>query len=165
MRGKQAQKRTIAPDPKFNNLQIAKLINRIMERGKKTLAMKIVYSAFDIINDKIKNKELELQATHKNALDVFDQALKNISPVIEVKGRRVGGANYQVPIPVRGERRSFLASKWLLEASRARKGKTMSERLALELIDIYNNTGSAIKVKQNIEKMAEANRAFAHFAK
>lgn len=165
MRGKQAPKRKIEPDPKYKNLLISKLINRIMEDGKKITARKIVYSALDIIEDKVKKNQVELQSGHKTALDVFDQAIKNISPVVEVKGRRIGGANYQVPMPVRGERRYYLAFSWMLDAARARKGKPMAEKLAFELLDIYQNTGSAIRVKQNVEKMAEANRAFAHFAR
>lgn len=165
MRGKQAPKRTIEPDPKYNNLLVAKLVNRIMQGGKKITARKIVYTAFDIIDEKIKKNQIELQSGHKSAIDIFDQAVKNITPVVEVKGRRIGGANYQVPMPVRGDRRYYLAYKWILDAARARKGRPMAERLAFELIDIYNNTGSAIKVKQNVEKMAEANRAFAHFAR
>jgi small subunit ribosomal protein S7 len=165
MRGKQAPKRKIAPDPKYNNLLIAKLINRVMLGGKKVVARKIVYGALDIIEEKIKKNGIELQNGHKTPLDVFEQAIRNITPVVEVKGRRVGGANYQVPIPVRGDRRFYLAYKWVLDAARARKGRPMAEKLAYELIDIYNNTGSAIKVKQNVERMAEANRAFAHFAR
>jgi small subunit ribosomal protein S7 len=133
--------------------------------GKKVVARKIVYGALDIIEEKIKKNGIELQNGHKTPLDVFEQAIRNITPVVEVKGRRVGGANYQVPIPVRGDRRFFLAYKWVLVAARARKGRPMAEKLAYELIDIYNNTGSAIKVKQNVERMAEANRAFAHFAR
>lgn len=165
MRGKQAPKRKITPDPKYNNLSIAKLINRVMQGGKKVLARKIVYTALDVIDEKIKKNQLELQGGHKTALDVYEQALRNITPVVEVKGRRVGGANYQVPVPVRGDRRHYLAFKWVLDAAKARKGRPMAEKLAYELMDIYNNTGSAIKVKQNVERMAEANRAFAHFAR
>lgn len=165
MRGKQSPKRIIEPDPKYNNILIAKFTNRIMQRGKKFVARQIIYSAFDIIDGKIKKQQIELQQGHKTAFDIFDQALKNITPAVEVKGRRVGGANYQVPIPVRGERKVFLAIKWVLDAAHERTGKPMAEKLALELIDIYNNTGAAIRVKQNVEKMAEANRAFAHFAR
>ncbi len=165
MRGKQAPKRTIEPDPKYNNLLIAKLINRVMKRGKKFVARKIVYGALDFIQEKIDSKELELRKGHKNSLDVFLEAVEIISPVIEVKGRRIGGANYQVPVPVRGNRRIFLAFKWILDAAKQRKGLPMYKKLGLELIDVYNNTGNAIKTKQNVEKMAEANRAFAHFAR
>ena len=165
MRGKQAPKRTIEPDPKYNNLLIAKLINRIMKKGKKFIARKVVYDALDYIQGKIKSKELELKKGHKDSLDVFLSAIEIISPSIEVKGKRIGGANYQVPVPVRGNRKTFLAFKWILESAQQRKGMPMYKKLALELIDVYNNTGTAIKTKQNVEKMAEANRAFAHFAR
>lgn len=165
MRGKQASKRKIEPDSVYKNLVIAKLINRVMKNGKKNVARDIVYGALDLIEEKIKSNGFELQSGHKTAVDVFEQSMKNISPVVEVKGRRVGGGNYQVPVPVRGERKNFLAIFWLLDAARARKGKPMYERLAFEILDIYANTGAAIRTKQNIEKMAEANRAFAHFAR
>lgn len=165
MRGKQATKRKIDPDPKYNNLLVAKLINRVMEKGKKFQARKIVYQALEIIDQKIKNNEIENLGDIKNSVELFDQAIKNIAPVVEVKGRRIGGANYQIPIQVRGDRRYFLAFSWLLTSAKSRKGKPISEKLALEIIEAFNNTGESIRVKDNIQRMAEANRAFAHFAR
>jgi small subunit ribosomal protein S7 len=153
MRGKQAPKRIIAPDVKFNREDVAKFINYIMEDGKKTIAEKIVYGCFDIISEK----------TKQDPLAVFTQALKNVSPTVEIRGKRVGGANYQVPIAVRNERSFTLGCRWLIGAAQAKKGKKMTERLAEELIAAYNNEGATIKKKQDTYKMAEANRAFAHF--
>ncbi|HLD28035.1 MAG TPA: 30S ribosomal protein S7 [Patescibacteria group bacterium] len=155
MRGKQAPKRTIKPDVKFNREDVAKFINRIMKRGKKSIAQQIVYDAFNIILDK----------TKLDALEVFDNAIKNVSPNVEIKGKRVGGANYQVPMAVRSERSFTLACRWILVAARARKGKGLAEQLAQELIDAHNNEGTAIKKKQDTYRMAEANRAFAHFGR
>ena len=156
MRGKkQAPKRKIKPDVKYNSLSIAKFINYIMRRGKKSTAQKVVYGCFDIIEEKTKKKPVE----------VFEQAIKNVEPTLEVIGRRIGGANYQIPIPVREGRRFTLAMRWIIEAARAKKGKIMAERLALEIIEASNNEGSAMKKKTDIHKMAEANRAFAHFAR
>jgi len=155
MRGKPATKRKIAPDIKFNRTDISKFINYIMERGKKSAAREIVYEALDIISQKTKN----------DPLDVFENAIRNVSPTVEIKGKRVGGANYQVPMPVRSERSYTLGCRWLLIAARAKKGKKMAEKLAEELIAAYNNEGAAIKKKQDTYKMAEANRAFAHFAR
>ena len=154
MRGKQAPKRKILPDPEYNSTVIAKFINYIMEDGKKSTAQQIVYNAFDIIEKK----------TKKPAIETFDKAIKNISPVLEVKARRIGGANYQVPIEVRGERRFNLASRWLITAAQSRKGKPMCEKLAMELMDAAQEQGDAMKKRQDVHKMAEANRAFAHFA-
>lgn len=154
MRGKRATKRVIKPDPKYNSVQIAKFINKIMERGKKSVAQKIVYDAFEIINKK----------TGKEVLETFSQAIKNISPTMEVKGRRIGGANYQVPIVVSAERKLALAYRWLIEAAQKKKGKKMSEKLADELIAAAKNEGDAVKKRQDVHKMAEANKAFAHFA-
>ncbi len=155
MRGKQAPKRNILPDPKFNNLVVAKFINYIMRGGKKSIAQKILYSAFDLLKEK----------TKKDPLDVFDAAVKNVSPAMETKSRRVGGANYQVPIPVRGERRLSLAFRWILGAARGRKGQPMAIKLAEELMNAADNQGDAVKKKQDVHRMAEANRAFAHFAR
>ncbi len=152
---KKIKKHIIQPDPVYDNITVARFINRIMERGKKNAARKIVYSAFDIIKEK----------TKKDVLEVFDLALRNAGPVLEVKSKRVGGATYQVPREVKGERRMTLAIRWLIQASRAKKGKPMKEKLAQELIDASNNTGSAVKKKENTHRMAEANRAFAHFAR
>ncbi|MFH0818919.1 MAG: 30S ribosomal protein S7 [Patescibacteria group bacterium] len=154
MRGKQAPKREIAPDPKFNNTTLAKFINYIMQRGKKSVARDIVYDSFDIIEEKTKQK----------GLDIFNLAIKNVSPQVEVKARRIGGANYQVPIEVKGNRKFNLASRWLLEAAKKRKGMRMCEKLALELIDASNEQGDAVKKREDVHRMAESNRAFAHFA-
>lgn len=155
MRGKQATKRELAPDAKFGNVLVTKLINYVMYDGKKTVAQRVVYNAFDIIS----------KETKQDPMVIFETALKNVIPAVEVKSRRVGGANYQVPIPVRGDRRYALAYRWLLEAARAKKGKPMAERLAAELIGAANNEGEAIKKRQDVQRMAEANRAFAHFAR
>ncbi len=155
MRGKRAPKRKIKPDIKYNNVNVAKFINYIMKKGKKSVAEKILYSSFEIIQEK----------TKKDPLEIFEQAIKNVTPILEVKGRRVGGANYQVPVPVKGTRKFQLASRWILEAARSRKGIPMREKLALELIDAYNNEGNAIKKKQDVQRMAEANKAFSHFAR
>lgn len=154
MRGKQAPKRKILPDSKYNNTTIAKFINYVMQGGKKSTAQEIIYGAFDIVENKTKQK----------GLDVFNKAVKNITPQLEVKARRIGGANYQVPIEVKGDRRFALASRWLIEAAKKRKGMPMKKKLALEIIDASNEQGDAIKKKQDVHKMAESNRAFAHFA-
>ncbi|MFZ5596984.1 MAG: 30S ribosomal protein S7 [Bacillota bacterium] len=143
----------VEPDPVYGNKVLSKLINQIMLDGKKGTAEKIVYGAFDIIKEK----------TGKNPLEVFDQAMKNIMPVLEVKARRVGGANYQVPVEVRQERRQTLGIRWLTNYSRSRAGKTMEEKLASEIMDAANNTGATIKKKEDTHKMAEANKAFAHY--
>lgn len=154
MRGKQAPKRKIAPDPRYNSTSLAKFINYIMQGGKKTIAQGIVYDSFDIIKEK----------TKKEPLDIFDLAIKNVSPTLEVKGRRIGGANYQVPIEVRGERRFNLASRWIIDIARGKKGKKMAVRLAEELILASQKEGDAIKKREEVHRMAEANKAFAHFA-
>lgn len=153
MRGKKAPKRKIAADKKFANITIAKLINYIMKDGKKSVAESIVYDAIDIVSEK----------TKQDGLLMFTQAMKNIQPSVEVRGRRVGGANYQVPVVVSQERKNMLTFRWLIDASRAKKGKRMAEKLADEIILANNNEGDAIKKKMNIHKMAEANKAFAHF--
>lgn len=154
MRGSKNLKRKIAPDPVYNSTVIAKFINYIMQRGKKDVAQKIVYDSFGIIEKKTKQK----------GFDVFDKAIKNCSPQVEVKARRIGGANYQVPIEVRGERRFNLACRWIIEAAHKRKGMPMKEKLAQELTDASNSLGEAFKKKEEVHRMAEANRAFAHFA-
>ena len=155
MRGKQAPKREITPDSRYNDVEVAKFINYIMQRGKKTIAQKIVYDCFDIIKEK----------TKQDPRHVFNRAMKQISPVVEVRGKRVGGANYQVPFQVRTERRFTLASRWVLAAAKAKKGKKMAEKLAEELIDASQGEGTAMKKKQDVHRMAEANKAFAHFAR
>lgn len=154
MRGKAAPKRSILPDPRYKSTSMAKFINYIMERGKKSVAQKIVYTAFDIIKEK----------TGKEPMDVFDAAMKNITPSVEVRARRIGGANYQVPVEVSPDRRFTLASRWLINAARARKGRPMAEKLASEIMDAMNEQGDAYKKRMDVQRMAEANRAFAHFA-
>jgi len=154
MRGKKRKKQEILPDSVYNSAMVAKFINRIMRRGKKSVARKIVYGAFDIIKEK----------TKKDSLEVFEKAIQNASPLLEVKSKRVGGATYQVPVEVRGERKLALASNWIIRAADAKKGKPMKEKLAEELILASQNEGSAIKKKEDTHRMAEANRAFAHFA-
>src|SRR3989344_7514826 len=144
----------IEPDYKYSSLVVAKLINRVMQRGKKSVAEKIVYGALE-------RAEKELK---KPALEVLDAALNNAGPQLELRSRRVGGANYQVPHEVRGERKVALAMRWILDAARGQKGKPMQEKLAAEIINAYNNTGAAIKKKQDTHRMADANKAFAHFA-
>ncbi len=146
-------KREVLPDPIYNSVLVTKLINSIMLDGKKGVAQKVVYGAFDIINQK----------TGKDALEVFTQALENIMPSLEVKARRVGGATYQVPIEVRPARRQTLGLRWLTSYSRKRSERTMRERLAGEILDASNNTGSAVKKREDTHKMAESNKAFSHF--
>ena len=146
-------KRDVLPDPVYGSVVVAKLINSIMLDGKKGTAQAIVYNAF---------KEIE-EVTGENALEVFEKAMNNIMPVVEVKARRVGGANYQVPVEVRAERRQTLGLRWLTKYTRARGEKTMADRLAKELMDAANNTGASVKKKEDVHKMAEANKAFAHY--
>ena len=144
----------IPPDPVYNNVIVAKFINQVMRKGKKTIARKIVYKSLDIIKEK----------TKKDPLEIFEQALANAAPVLEVKPKRIGGATYQVPREVKRERRLTLAMRWIIQAAKTSKGKAMKEKLAKELIEAANNTGWAVKKKENAHRMAEANRAFAHFA-
>ena len=146
-------KREVLPDPVYGSVVVAKLINSIMLDGKKGTAQAIVYNAF---------KEIE-EVTGENALEVFEKAMNNIMPVVEVKARRVGGANYQVPVEVRADRRQTLGLRWLTKYTRARGEKTMADRLAKELMDAANNTGASVKKKEDTHKMAEANKAFAHY--
>lgn len=145
----------VTPDYKFNSVKIAKFINYIMERGKKTVAQSIVYDAFNIIEEKMK----------ADPKTVFDQAIKNVSPILEVKGRRIGGANYQVPMEVQEPRKTTLGMKWVIDAARSKKGKPMAKRLADELMEAFNKLGAAIKKREDVHRMAEANKAFAHFAR
>jgi len=153
MRKKRANKSLLKPDPKFNDMMVGKFINTIMYDGKKSKAREVLYKAFEIIEEK----------TKKPGLDIFKKALNNTQPVIEVRSRRVGGATYQVPTEVRSERRAALAMRWLKIYSRQRNEKSMSGKLASELIAASNNEGSAVKKKEDVHKMAEANKAFAHF--
>jgi small subunit ribosomal protein S7 len=147
------QKREITPDVRYNSVQVASFINRVMRRGKKSVATTLVYDAMGLIEER----------TKKNPMEVFEQALRNVSPVMEVKPRRVGGATYQVPMEVAPDRRFALATRWILTAARSRSGKSFSEKLAGELMDAANNTGSAIRRREETHKMAEANRAFSHY--
>ncbi len=153
-RKKKSKRITIEPDLLYDSVTVAKFINQIMRRGKKTIARKIVYGAFDIVKDK----------TKKEPLEIFEEAIKNVTPVVEVRSRRVGGASYQVPVEVRPERKLSLAIRWLINAAKSKKGKPMQEKLAQELIDASQNTGAAVKKKEDTHRMAEANRAFAHYA-
>ncbi len=153
MRRKRKFTREILPDPKHQNVLVAKFINHLMTGGKKSTAQAVIYDCFDIIAKQ-----------QKDPLQVFDEAIKNVSPFLEVKSRRIGGANYQVPREVRGDRKITLAVRWLINAARARKGMPMSKRLAEEFLAAAKNEGAAIKKKQDMHRMAEANKAFAHFS-
>jgi small subunit ribosomal protein S7 len=146
-------KREIAPDIKYNSVLVSRFINKLMKHGKKSTAQRIFYDALDIIE----------QRSRRPGLEVFEQAVRNVTPLLEVKPRRVGGATYQVPVEVRPERKVSLAIRWLVQSSQKRHGKSMSEKLAGELMDAANNTGATIKKREDTHKMAEANRAFAHY--
>lgn len=146
-------KRDVLPDPIYNSKLVTRLINKLMIDGKKGKAQSILYNSFDIIRER----------TGKDPMEVFEQALKNVMPVLEVKARRVGGSNYQVPVEVRPDRRTTLGLRWLVNYSRLRHEKTMEERLANEIIDAANNTGASVKKREDTHKMAEANKAFAHY--
>ena len=149
------KKHKISPDGTYNDVVVSQFINKVMKSGKKTIAQKIVYGAFSIIKEK----------TKKEPIEIFRLAIENASPLLEVKPKRIGGATYQVPMEVRGERKLALAIRWILDAARSKKGKAMAEKLSQELIDASNNQGSAIKKKADTHRMAEANKAFAHFAR
>ena len=153
-RRKIAERRTIEPDPRFNSVLVSKFTNGIMERGKRSVAQKIFYGAMDII---------EQQVTDAEAIAVFDKAMEMVRPKVEVKSRRVGGATYQVPVEVRPERRNALAIRWIISFAKSRPGKTMSEKLAAELMDAYHERGGSVKKRDDTHRMAEANKAFAHF--
>ena len=155
MRGKRAPKREITPDPKYGRADLAKFINYLMQDGKKTTARKVLYGAFEVIEQK----------TKKSPLETFDRAMRNVGPSLEVRGKRIGGANYQIPYPVRTERRFTLASRWIIDAASKKKGKPMSVKLAEELMAAAEEQGDAYKKKVDTHRMAEANRAFAHFAR
>jgi len=148
--------RDIQPDRLYNSVMVQRLINRVMLNGKKQVAERLVYNGLQKAADKVKVQ---------NPVDVFDQALRNIQPHMETRSRRVGGANYQIPFEVKGQRQSHLTMMWFVAAARGRKGMSMEDRLALEFVDAYNNTGIAVKKKEDTHKMADANRAFAHFAR
>ena len=166
------KKHLVDADHKYNSIRIAKFINYVMTRGKKTVATKVVYGAFDIIE-----REMSLPTGQAGAKGgtasgekadpktVFEQAIRNVCPILEVKGRRIGGANYQVPMEVQEPRKTALGMKWVIDAARAKKGKPMAEKLATELMEAYNKQGAAIKKREDVHRMAEANKAFAHFAR
>lgn len=153
-RRKIAERRAIEPDPRFNSVLVSKFTNGIMERGKRSVAQKIFYGAMDII---------EQQVTDAEAIAVFDKAMEMVRPKVEVKSRRVGGATYQVPVEVRPERRNALAIRWIISFAKSRPGKTMSEKLAAELMDAYHERGGSVKKRDDTHRMAEANKAFAHY--
>ena len=146
-------RRVVAPDAKYQNRTVAKFINRVMQRGKKSLAERIVYDAMEIIENQ----------TRRNPVEVFEQAIRNATPVLEVKPRRVGGATYQVPVEIKGDRRTALAMRWLIGAARARGGRSMAEKLAGELTDAAHGTCATIKRREDTHRMAEANKAFSHY--
>ena len=155
MRGKQAPKRKIEGDIKYNDVSIAKFINYIMISGKKSVAQAVVYDAFDIIK----------RDTKQDPRHVFNKAIKKVSPLLEIRGRRIGGANYQIPYQVRGDRRFTLSCRWLIEAAKNKKGKTMAAKLAEEITAASQGEGEAMRKRENVHKMAESNKAFAHFAR
>jgi small subunit ribosomal protein S7 len=148
--------RSVEPDRLYQSTTVSKLINRVMLDGKKQLAERLVYNGMQKAADKVKVQ---------NPLEVFEQAMGNVKPHLETRSRRVGGANYQIPFEVKGQRQQHLTTMWFVESARARRGMSMEDRIALELVDAYNNTGSAVKKKEDSHRMAEANRAFAHFAR
>jgi small subunit ribosomal protein S7 len=152
-RRKKIKKKIVEPDLVYNNDNVSKLINYVMRKGKKTIARKIIYGAFDILKEK----------TKKDPIEVFNSAIRNTSPVLEVRPKRVGGATYQIPMEVRGDRKLALSLRWMIKAAKQKKGKPMKERLADELLNAANNTGWAVKKREDTHRMAEANRAFAHF--
>lgn len=152
-RRNRAPKRYIEPDAKYNSELVARFINKLMLDGKKTVAASVFYDALDVVEERMK----------KPGIDVFEQAIKNATPLVEVRPRRVGGATYQIPLEVRPERRRSLAVRWLVTSARARSGKSMSEKLAAELLDAANNQGATVKRREDTHRMADANRAFAHY--
>ena len=154
MRRRRAEKRQAKPDPKYNNKLIGKFVNMLMERGKKSIAESIVYGALDILKEQVKDKD---------PVDVFFQAIDNARPLMEVKSRRIGGATYQVPVEVKAERGQFIAMRWIRDFARAQKGKPMKDKLAAELLNAYKQEGASIKKREDTHKMAEANKAFAHY--
>jgi small subunit ribosomal protein S7 len=155
MRGKRAIKREIKPDPKYGSVTLAKFINYIMRNGKKSVAQNIMYEAMDNI----------VAVGHKDPLKLFEESVRLIQPQVEVRSKRVGGANYQVPLPVRGERQDALAFRWIIEAARAKKGQAMAKKLATVLTETAQGLGDAVKKRDDVHRMAEANKAFAHFAR
>jgi small subunit ribosomal protein S7 len=156
----------VSADNRYNSVKISKFINYIMERGKKSVAQRVVYGAFSFIEEKMAGQATAPSVNGKvDAKAVFETAIKNVSPIVEVKGRRIGGANYQVPMEVMEPRRTSLGMKWIITAARSKKGKPMAEKLGEELMEAYNKLGAAMKKREDVHKMAEANKAFAHFAR
>ncbi len=153
-RRKKISKRIIDPDPLYDSVMVSQMINKVMRKGKKSIARKIVYGAFEVIKKK----------TGQDPLEIFEKAIKNASPLLEIKAKRVGGATYQVPHEVKGDRMITLAMRWIIAAARSKKGKAMKDKLAEEMMLAANNEGTAVRKKENTHRMAEANRAFAHFA-
>jgi small subunit ribosomal protein S7 len=153
MRRNRAEQRSVTPDPRFNSPVIARLVNTVMERGKKSLATRIVYDALDLVEER----------TKRPCMEVFEEAMKNATPMVEVKPRRVGGATYQIPMEIASGRRVALAMRWLIDASQKRSGRNMAQRLAGELMDAARNEGNTVRKREETHKMAEANQAFAHF--
>lgn len=154
MRKPVKKRKVIEPDIKYSNVLVSKFINKIMKDGKKAVARRVFYSALELVE----------KQTKKSAMEVLEKAMDHTSPNVELRSRRVGGANYQVPIEVRPERRTALAIRWIVDSARSQKGKPMAERLAGEFVNAFNNTGGAVKKRQDVQRMAEANKAFAHFA-
>jgi small subunit ribosomal protein S7 len=153
MRKKRAPKRYVQPDPKFGDVMVTQFVNRIMYEGKKSVAYGIFYSALDLIEEK----------TKENGMEIWKKAIQNVGPSVEVKTRRIGGANFQIPTEVRGERKASVAMKWLIQYSRERNGKSMADKLASEIVAASKGEGGAFKKKEDVHKMAEANKAFSHF--
>lgn len=153
MRRNRAERRPVTPDPRYNSEVVAKFVNNVMERGKKSLAARIVYTAFALVEER----------TKRPAMEVFEEAMKNATPLVEVKPRRVGGATYQIPVEISSSRRMALAMRWLIDNSRGRSGRDMAARLAAELMDTARNEGATVKKREDTHRMAEANQAFAHF--
>jgi small subunit ribosomal protein S7 len=153
-RRREAEKRQILPDPKYNDILVARFVNSLLKKGKKSLAERVLYTALDNIGEKLKDQE---------ALDVFKKAIENAAPMLEVRSRRVGGATYQVPVEVSRNRRLALSIRWMITNAKARAGRSMADKLTGELLDAYNNSGGAIRKKEDVHRMAEANKAFAHY--
>ncbi len=153
MRRSRAEPRAVTPDPRYQSVIVTAFVNKVMKSGKKSVAERIVYTAFDQVEER----------SGRRGIDIFEQAVRNITPVIEVKPRRVGGATYQVPVDIRSERRQALALRWLIDAARSRGGHSMAEKLAAELLDASDNGGAAVRRKEDTHRMAEANRAFVHY--
>lgn len=153
MRRNRAERRPVTPDPRYNSEVVAKFVNNVMERGKKSLAARIVYNAFAVVEER----------TKRPAMEVFEEAMKNATPLVEVKPRRVGGATYQIPVEISSSRRMALAMRWLIDNARGRSGRDMAARLAAEIMDTARNEGATVKKREDTHRMAEANQAFAHF--